>query len=478
MPTGSPLGPYRGKRDFEATPEPAGAEPGPVDGVEAPRFVVQEHHASSLHWDLRLERDGALASWALPRGLPPHPDRNHLAVRTEDHPLEYLDFDGEIPAGSYGAGTMTIWDRGTYETHKWRENEVMVTLHGKRAQGRYVIFPTGGKNSMIHRMDPPQDAGRQVMPESLAPMLATAGRVPASDEGWSFEVKWDGVRALAHCSGGRLKLRSRSGRDITATYPELRGLAEALGSTEVVLDGEVVAFDGQRTSFERLQQRMNVSDPRRIERLRREVPVAFFAFDVPWFEGRDLTAEPIEARREVLAGLELKGPHWGGSLVTPSSAPLLAIAREQRFEGIIAKRLGSPYRPGRRSPDWVKVKLVRRTSLVIGGWLGGDGGRLGRLGALCVGFYEGGVLHYAGRVGTGFTDKELARVGALLEPLAVADSPFTGRQPPKAAQFVRPALVCEVEYLEWTQTRTLRAPSYKGLRDDLDPADVAWEDVP
>ena len=476
METPSDLGPYRDKRDFASTPEPAGDDPAAANGDSAPRFVVQEHHASSLHWDLRLERDGALASWALPRGLPPHPDRNHLAVRTEDHPLEYLDFHGEIPAGAYGAGTMTIWDHGTYEMHKWREGEVMVTLHGERVQGRYVIFPTGDKSSMIHRMDPPQDPGRGVMPDEGRPMLATAGPVPADDAGWSFEFKWDGVRALAFCSGGRLKLRSRSGRDVTATYPELRGLAEALGSTEVVLDGEVVAFDGQRTSFEKLQQRMNVTDARRIERLRREVPVAFYAFDVVWFEGRDVTGEPLEARREILAGLDLRGPHWSGSLVSPVSAPLLELAKAQRFEGIVAKRLGSTYRPGRRSPDWIKVKLVKRTSLVVGGWLGGDGGRLGKLGALCVGFYEAGVLHYAGRVGTGFTEAELTRVAGILAPLATDDSPFTGRQPPRAATFVRPELVAEVEYLEWTTTRTLRAPSYKGLRDDLDPADVLFED--
>src|SRR3954452_15004841 len=179
---------YRAKRDFEETPEPAG-EPGADEG--APRFVVQEHSARALHWDLRLEHEGTLASWAVPKGIPPDPSRNNLAVRTEDHPLEYLEFHGEIPAGNYGAGTMTIWDRGVYEVHKWRDAEVMVTLHGDRVRGRYVLFRTRGKDWMIHRMDPPADPDREPMPDSLAPMLARSGDLPADQSAWGFEVKWD-----------------------------------------------------------------------------------------------------------------------------------------------------------------------------------------------------------------------------------------------------------------------------------------------
>src|ERR671939_2170165 len=167
---------YRAKRDFEATPEPAPSESTPVDG--APRFVVQEHSARSMHWDLRLEHEGALASWAVPRGIPPDPSKNNLAVRTEDHPMEYLDFHGEIPEGEYGAGTMAIWDRGTYELHKWRDKEVMVTFHGERVRGRYVLFRTDGDNWMIHRMDPPEDPDREPLPEHIAPMLARTGDLP------------------------------------------------------------------------------------------------------------------------------------------------------------------------------------------------------------------------------------------------------------------------------------------------------------
>src|SRR5687768_13118764 len=219
---------YREKRDAAATPEPAGEAGADAQAAGAPRFVVQEHHARRLHWDLRLEHDGVLASWAVPRGIPPGPERNHLAVRTEDHPLEYLEFHGEIPAGQYGAGSMTIWDRGTYEQHKWRDKEVMVTFHGERVRGRYVLFRTRGDDWMIHRMDPAEDPDREPMPESLEPMLATTGPLPADDERWAYEIKWDGVRAIALIDAGRLRLHARSGRDITGRYPELRPLGESL----------------------------------------------------------------------------------------------------------------------------------------------------------------------------------------------------------------------------------------------------------
>src|ERR671916_846731 len=251
------LGRYRSKRDFAATPEPP---PGEGAGAPEPRFVVQEHHARSMHWDLRLEHEGTLASWAVPRGIPADPARNHLAVRTEDHPLEYLDFHGEIPAGQYGAGTMTIWDRGTYECHKWEKGKVVVSFHGERLSGRYALFRAGSdeKDWMIHRMDPPADPGREPMPQNVVPMLARLSKLPASDEGWAYEIKWDGVRAIAYLQPGRIRLESRNLNDLTAQYPELRGLVRDLGAHEAVLDGEIVAFDSEgRPSFGRLQQRMH-----------------------------------------------------------------------------------------------------------------------------------------------------------------------------------------------------------------------------
>jgi bifunctional non-homologous end joining protein LigD len=472
---GDRLGPYRAKRDFGATPEPPPREASPEGERALARYVVQEHHARAMHWDLRLEREGALASWAVPKGIPHDPKRNNLAVRTEDHPLEYLDFEGDIPEGEYGAGKMRIWDRGAYELHKFRDDEVMITFHGERLHGRYVLFRTGGKNWMIHRMDPPEDAGREPMPERVEPMLARTGPLPAEDGRWAYEIKWDGVRAIGYAEGGRLRLASRNGRDITPRYPELRELGREMGSREAVLDGEVVAFgpDG-RPSFQRLQGRMHLASESVVRRLARTEPVVYVIFDLLFLDGRSLLAQTYGERRERLLELDLNGPTWQ----TPAhhlgdGAALLEATRAQGLEGIIAKRLDCPYTPGRRSPGWVKVKNYRRTDVVIGGWLEGEGNRSGRLGALVVGFHdEEGVLRYAGRVGTGFDQRELERLGGILGRLAHEETPFAGRQPPKQTRFVRPELVCAVEYSEWTQANTLRQPSYKGLRDDIAPADV------
>ena len=373
---GDRLGPYRAKRDFDATPEPAPAEAPDEAGQ---RYVVQEHHARALHWDLRLEHEGTLASWAVPKGIPPDPKRNHLAVRTEDHPLEYLEFHGDIPAGEYGAGTMKIWDRGTYELHKWREDEVMVTFHGERLEGRYVLFRTDGKNWMIHRMDPPQDADREPMPTRLEPMLARTGPLPPDDGRWGYEVKWDGIRAIGYAEGGRLKLVSRNGNDITPRYPELRELGRALGAREAVLDGEVVAFgpDG-KPSFQVLQSRMHVVSDAAQRRLAAAHPVAYVIFDLLFLDGHSLMELRYDERREQLLALGLSGPNWQ----TPAhrvgdGAALLEATRAQGLEGVIAKRLDCPYTPGRRAQGWVKVKNIRRTDVVIGGWLGGEGGRAG-----------------------------------------------------------------------------------------------------
>src|SRR5437764_7464011 len=213
---------YERKRDFAATPEPQPARKTRGHGRGAPRFVVQEHHARSLHWDLRLEREGVLVSWAVPKGIPADPKRNHLAVHVEDHPLEYLDFEGDIPAGEYGAGHVEIWDRGTYEAEKFRDDEVICTFRGERLRGRYALFQTRGKDWMIHRMDPPEVAGREPVPQDLRPMLARAGSLPRPDDSYGYAVKWDGVRALVALEGGRARARSRRGREITPTYPELR----------------------------------------------------------------------------------------------------------------------------------------------------------------------------------------------------------------------------------------------------------------
>ena len=467
---------YRAKRDFEGTPEPAGESAAPE---ELRRFVVQEHSARAMHWDLRLEHEGTLASWAIPKGIPADPKRNNLAVQTEDHPLEYLDFHGEIPAGHYGAGTMKIFDRGTFEVHKWRDKEVMVTFHGERVRGKYVLFRTGGKNWMIHRMDPPEDPERESMPDRIEPMLARTGALPVGDE-WAYEIKWDGVRAIGYAEGGRLKLESRNGNNVTPRYPELRGLGRALGAHEAILDGEVVALDANgHPSFQRLQRRMHLTSEGQVRRLSETEPVVYMIFDLLWLDGHSLMALTYTERRAKLAELELAGPTWQVPAYHQGNGPgLLEATKAQGLEGLIAKRIDCPYIPGRRASGWVKVKNVRNTDVVVGGWVGGDGGRLGRIGALVIGFTEpDGTLRYAGKVGTGFTDAELTRLQNLVDPLAREDSPFTGTQPEKAAHFIAPKLVAKVEYTGITDAGTLRHPSYKGLRDDLDPAEVVAPDA-
>jgi bifunctional non-homologous end joining protein LigD len=267
---------YRAKRDFQETPEPAGDRD---DSTGGGRFVIQEHHATRLHWDLRFERDGVLVSFAVPNGLPEEPKDNRLAVHTEDHPLEYLDFEGEIPKGSYGAGTMRVWDRGTYDVLKWDPRKIEVALHGERVEGRYALFPIDKgedpKNWMIHRMDPPADAGREPMPDKLVPMAARAGRLPRDDENWGHEIKWDGVRAIAHSEPGRLRFQSRNLHDITPRYPELSKLNRALSHHRAILDGEVVALDAEgRPSFGALQRRMHLASESAVRRLARGAPGA------------------------------------------------------------------------------------------------------------------------------------------------------------------------------------------------------------
>ncbi|MDP9376461.1 MAG: DNA ligase D [Actinomycetota bacterium] len=468
---------YRSKRRFAQTPEPGGGE---TDAnAERSRFVIQEHHATRLHWDLRLERDGVLASWAVPNGIPVDPAHNRKAVHTEDHPLEYIDFHGEIPAGNYGAGTMTIWDQGTYECHKWRPEEVMVTFHGKRVNGRYVLFRAGSqdKDWMIHRMDPPDDPDRIEFPSRLLPMLARAGQLPAPERDWGFEVKWDGVRALAYSQPGRLRLESRNANDITARYPELKPLNRALSSHEVVLDGEVVAMDEEgRPSFERLQHRMHLTGDAQVRRRSLEIPVVYVIFDLLFLDGHLITEQPYEQRRAALDQLALAGTHWQvPRYIRGEGTELLEVARQRRLEGIVAKRLDSAYEPGRRSSVWLKIKVTRRQELVIAGWLPGAGRRLERIGALLTGYYEQGSLRFAGKVGTGFTEQELDRLARLLVPLQRPASPFDGRQPQRGAVFCEPRLVAEIEFTEWTGDGMLRHPSYKGLRDDKSPQDVRRE---
>jgi bifunctional non-homologous end joining protein LigD len=440
--------------------------------------VIQEHHARSLHWDFRLERDGVLVSWAVPKGLPMDRGVNHLAVHVEDHPIEYGSFEGRIPDHEYGAGSVTIWDRGTYECSEWTERDVKVVLHGSRVEGRYGLFRTDGDNWMIHRIDP-APAGWEPLPELVRPMLATAGGLPA-DDGWAYEFKWDGVRAVVYVDGGRIRTLSRTDRDVTASYPELRALGEALGSLQAVLDGEIVALDEQgRPSFEALQPRMNTAEPSRVRRLAERVPVTYMIFDLMHLDGHSALDIAYSERRRLLEGLELAGAHWA----TPPSQVgdgqvLLKAARDNGLEGVVAKHLDSLYRPGRRDPSWVKVKNFRTQSVVIGGWAGGKGHLEGELGALLLGIPEAAGLSYVGRVGTGFSDADRSALVGQLSKLGRDGSPFSNQVPRSESagvHWVEPVLVGEVQFTEWTRTGRLRQPAWRGLRPDELPGEVARE---
>jgi bifunctional non-homologous end joining protein LigD len=344
---------YRAKRDFSVTPEPSPEEPGQAPEGEGARFVVQEHHARALHWDFRLERDGVLVSWAVPKGVPPDPSVNHLAVPTEDHPMSYIDFEGEIPQGNYGGGKVSIWDRGTYECVKWDRREVMVVLHGQRVHGRYVLFRTGENAWMIHRMDPPEDPDRKPLPAALDPMRAVPGDLPTDDAEWAFEVLWDGQRTLAFSEGGRPIFRDSHGADVTSSWPELRALGRSLGSHEVVLDGVVAVTDDEgRPDRAALEQRQRSARPPASR-----ATVAYLVFDVVHLDGRSLTEVAYEQRRRLLDDLHLAGAAWQ---VPPNhvgdGGAFLQVARARDLPGVVAKRLASPYRPGARSQEWVEVR--------------------------------------------------------------------------------------------------------------------------
>jgi bifunctional non-homologous end joining protein LigD len=462
VPVADRLTKYRSMRDASKTPEPV-PKKAPMGGKND-LFVIQEHHARRLHYDLRLERDGVLASWAVPKNLPDTPAVNHLAVHTEDHPLEYLAFHGTIPKGEYGAGQMIVWDTGTYETEKFNDHEVIVTLHGNKIDGRYALIQTDGKNWLAHRMK----EQKQPQAGDLTPMLATEGsveRLKATQ--WSFEGKWDGYRVLVDANRGKLNLRSRRGRDVTGEYPQFEALAADLADHHVILDGEAVALDASGVpSFSEMQNRA------------RSTRVEYWAFDILDLDGRSLVRAKYSDRRRLLEALA-----EGGGLIVPDQLPgdgpaAMEYARKHRWEGVIAKKRDSTYQPGRRSSSWIKDKIWTTQEAVIGGWRQGEGGRFSGIGALMLGIPEDGGLHFAGRVGTGFTEKELAKLKGILKPLETDESPFNTRLPTQDAKgvtFVRPELVGEVRYSERTSDGRLRQPSWRGLRPDKEPEEVGWE---
>jgi DNA ligase D-like protein (predicted ligase)/DNA ligase D-like protein (predicted polymerase)/DNA ligase D-like protein (predicted 3'-phosphoesterase) len=465
------LSTYRGMRDAKKTPEPVPATKPAVGQNNT--FVIQEHHARRLHYDFRLERDGVLVSWAVPKNLPETSSVNHLAVHTEDHPLDYATFEGDIPKGEYGGGKVIVWDAGTYEAEKFRDNapdgpakggEVIVTLRGARISGRYALIQTGGKNWLAHRTK------EQPEPTSadLAPMLATHGSVAKFTAAqWAFEGKWDGYRLIFDADHGRVSLHTRSGRDVTGEYPQLASVAADLTEHHVLLDGEVVALDESGVpSFGEMQNRA------------RSTRVEFWAFDLLALDGRSLLKAKYRDRRRLLETLA-----EGTSLIVPEQLPgnggeALEYSRAQRWEGVVAKKWDSTYQPGRRSASWIKDKNWNAQEIVIGGWRQGEGGRSSGIGALLMGIPGSAGLDFVGRVGTGFSEKELTKLKKLLAPLETDESPFATRlstMDARGVTYVRPDLVGEVRFSEWTSDGRLRQPSWRGLRPDKAPDQVVRE---
>jgi bifunctional non-homologous end joining protein LigD len=462
---------YERKRDRKQTPEPFG---GRGKRAKAPIFVVQRHDARRLHYDFRLERNGALASWAVPKGVPLEPGQRNLAVHVEDHPLGYATFAGEIPKGQYGAGTVEIWDSGTYELLEEKPNGgLTVRLDGTRLRGVWTLVPahlSGDEKNwlLIRKQDESRPAQAREHGE-YAPMLATLASEVPGGPGWAFEVKWDGFRALAYLQGAEARLVSRNKNDLSERFAEVaKALPGAVKTPDCVLDGEVCALDEQgRSSFSAMQQGSG--------------SIVYYVFDLLELEGRSLVDLPLEERRaELIALLDKRNSTVRLSETFDDGAALLGAAEKQGLEGVIAKKSGSRYEPGKRSRNWLKVKTHGRQEFIIAGYTRGKGRRSGRLGSLILAVKQGDELVYVGNCGTGFTEKEIDKLLARLRPLERKSSPF-GSVPkmPKVRRddivWVTPKLVCEVEFAEWTHDGRLRAPSYQGLRDDKTSDEVRRE---
>ncbi len=467
---------YVRRRDFEGTPEPA---PGEIADRDGTSFVIHKHRATALHYDVRLERDGALPSWAVPKGLPTAKGDKRLAVRTEDHPLEYGKFEGTIPEGHYGAGEVRIFDDGWYEPVEWTDEKVSFRLHGRRYPGLEFHFVKTRQNWLAF-LASAQDAPLVPSPGKLEPMLAEGGWQAFDDPRWRFEPKLDGIRCLAELGTGETTLRTRTGRDVTSTYPELRMIHELVDQVNAVVDGEIVAFDADgRDSFETLQQRMNLTKEREIARTAKSIPVALVVFDLLWLDGHDTTQLKLEERRELLE--LIVEPDHRLQVVTSvdgEGKAFVASAKELGLEGVVAKRLGSTYLPGRRSPDWRKIKLRNTQDVVVVGWTPGQRGRAGSFGALLVAALDDGAWTWVGQVGSGFTEKTLAELRGTLAGIERDTPPIDDPEltSVRGATFVEPELVCEVEYLELTKgSNKMRAPSFKGLRPDTTPDECVLE---
>jgi bifunctional non-homologous end joining protein LigD len=467
---------YERKRDRKKTPEPFGGK----HGGKQPMFVVQRHDARRLHYDFRLERDGALASWAVPKGVPLEPGQQHLAVHVEDHPLDYATFEGEIPQGQYGAGSVEIWDTGTYELVEEKPNGgLTVRLHGKRLEGTWSLVPAhlsgDEKNWLILRKRDDTASARSGAGRVYRPMLATLSdpkEMPRGD-GWEYEIKWDGYRIVSRVTGGEAQLRTRRDQDYTERFSNVaKELVKALKTPDCVVDGEVCALDDEgRPSFSAMQQ------------AKPGTPIVYYLFDLLEVDGEPIIDLPLTERRERLEGLlDKRNRTIQFSQGFDDGQALYEAAKQQRLEGIMGKRLTSPYLPGKRSRDWLKFKTHGEEEFIVAGYTRGKGRREWSFGSLVLATNGRDGLEWVGNVGTGFDDAEQDRILEKLRPLERKTPPFP--QPPKMPRvrkddvvWVEPKLVAQIEFAERTHDNRLRAPVYLGLRDDKDASEVG-QDAP
>ena len=518
---------YERKRSFDKTPEPKPATPATSRGNY---FCVQRHDATRLHYDFRLEVDGTLKSWAVPKGPSLEPLSKALAVHVEDHPIDYGSFEGNIPKGEYGGGSVMLWDRGTYEllgdipaNAQIERGDLKFRLHGEKLRGEFALVLMRGRGKgnewlLIKKKDAEARAGWNVedfarsvltgrsqqeiaenlpaatgsmsrpehldelkgavkspMPRSVAPMLATIASKPPAGDQWLYEVKWDGVRALCFVENNELCIYTRNQKRCEKQYPELSVLPRFLKASTAVLDGEIAVVDESgRSSFSLIQPRISVADPNSIAHLARSTPVTLFLFDLVYLDGYDLRGVALEERKRLLS--EIVTPTERIRLsdhFTISGDAMLEAARQLGLEGILAKRAGSKYE-GRRSPQWLKIKVVTTQDFVVGGFTHGERDFFS---SLVLGCYEQGKLVHVGQVGTGFNDKSLREIYSRIEPLITRKSPFSG--PVKALRdvtWVKPELVAEVKFLEVTPDGLLRAPVFLRLRTDKDPKECVRED--
>ena len=520
----SKLEEYRRKRRFDLTPEPSGKD---VQATSENTFVVQKHAARRLHYDFRLAINGTLKSWAVPKGPSLNSADKRLAVETEDHPLDYGGFEGKIPEGSYGAGTVMVWDRGTFTVEgtldarkQLEREEIKFNLNGEKLRGSFVLVKLrhsekGNEWLMMKHKDAAEDSawnieehdgsvltGRTLeeikeelppkrkaspiraaelqgarkcsMPSRVEPMLATLTDRPFSDPNWLFEIKWDGVRALARIENDALTLRSRTGVDMDKRYPELASLPDALAARQAILDGEIVALDTRgHSDFELLQERMHVRAPS--ESLLSRVPVVYFVFDLLYCDGYDLRETPLLDRKQLLHRLLRTSEQFRYSdHQLEHGKELFGLAEQNGLEGIVAKRADSPY-VGDRSPYWVKLKITKTVDAVVGGWSAPRSAAL-PFGSLLLGLYQGKKLRFIGHVGSGFDAKKLKEVTSKLKELAAPACPFdTVPETNERPSWVSPVLVARVKFSGWTQEHSLRHPVFLALREDARPLDCQWE---